>query len=340
MKALTYLGQEKAVVLDYPLKRVPAGMIRVKIHYCGVCGTDISIFRGTHPRAKAPLILGHECSGRVIETPKETSLKMGDRVLLYPQISCGKCFACRNGMENICEKINYYGIDRHGGMAEYLDVSEDYLLSLPDCISDKAAAVLEPFAVARHALERSGIKAGDTAFIIGAGPIGLLLAIALRYYGVTDICFSEINRAIRDRCTDMGFPVIDPNNVYPVDFCREWTGGDGADYVFECSGSAAVTETMTLLCHPGGTICVVATHKKLEPVRLQDVMFREIRILGIRGYSRKEYQQTVDFATTFGEELEKVVSHIIPLEESEKVFDLIADPLIPSAKVLIDCQAK
>ena len=168
MKALVYAGPKKAELRDVETGEKKEGQIKIDVTYCGVCGSDIGIYLGTHPRAKAPLVFGHEFLGVAAEDGKR--IKKGDRVVPYPLLSCGHCKACRNGNEHVCNTLGLIGIDVDGGMCESVYVDEDVLYKVPEGVSDKAAAVIEPLAVLVHAIHMSGFEPLDTAVVAGAGP--------------------------------------------------------------------------------------------------------------------------------------------------------------------------
>lgn len=135
MKALIYAGPKQAVLKDVPAPAAREGAVKVDVKYCGVCGSDIGIYLGTHPRAKAPLVFGHEFLGVVAEDGKK--FKKGDRVVAYPLLSCGHCRACRTGSAHVCNTLGLIGIDVDGGMCEELYVDEDVLFKVPDGVSDR-----------------------------------------------------------------------------------------------------------------------------------------------------------------------------------------------------------
>lgn len=148
MKTLVYAGPGKVEVQEKPFPELRPGQVRIKVHYCGICGSDIGIFSGKHPRAKAPLVLGHEFIGIIEETAEDSKkFKKGDRVAPYLLLSCGECFACANGIPHVCDTLKLIGIDVDGGIAEFICCDEDVLFKLDDGITDKAAAVIEPLAV-------------------------------------------------------------------------------------------------------------------------------------------------------------------------------------------------
>ena len=150
MKALVYEGAKKAVLEDVKDPKKKEGAVKLDIKYCGICGSDIGIYLGTHPRAKAPLVFGHEFLGIVAEDGQK--FKKGDRVVPFPLLSCGQCRACRTGNEHVCNTLGLIGIDKDGGVCERIYVDEDVLYKVPDGVSDKAAAVIEPLAVIVRAI--------------------------------------------------------------------------------------------------------------------------------------------------------------------------------------------
>ena len=336
MKALVYLGPNSAAVKDLPEPEAAVpGQIRLDVRYCGVCGSDIGIYLGTHPRAKAPLILGHEFLGSVAENGK--LFRKGDRVVPYPLISCGKCLPCRSGNAHICNTLGLIGIDVDGGACRTVYVDEDVLFKVPDGVSDKAAAVIEPLAVVIRAIHQSRLKALDTVLVTGAGPIGFLAGLMLRHMGAAKVMISDINESRLKRAAELGMIPVDAAGDVEG-FVREATGGEGADILYECSGAEPVAMQMTDLTRAGGTICLVAQHKEPHRVNLRDLNFREQTLVGTRVYTKEEFRQAVEFTGVLGDELERVVSHVIPLADSPGVFDKIADPGSGAVKVLIDCR--
>ena len=203
MKALVYAGPKQVEVQEVKEPEKQDGKVKLNIRYCGVCGSDIGIYLGTHPRAKAPLILGHEFLGIVAEDGKK--FKKGDRVVPYPLLSCGHCLACRSGNEHVCNTLGLIGIDTDGGMCQTVYTDEDVLFKVPDVVSDKAAAVIEPLAVLVHAIHMSGFEALDTAVVVGAGPIGMLCGIVLKHAGASKIFISDVVEKRLEIAEELGF---------------------------------------------------------------------------------------------------------------------------------------
>ena len=338
MKALVYEGPKKAVVKEVSEPQKRMGTIKVDISYCGVCGSDIGIFLGTHPRAKAPLILGHEFLGIACEDGKR--IKKGDRVVPFPLLSCGHCRACRTGNAHVCNSLGLLGIDEDGGICESAYVDEEILFKVPEQLSDKAAAVIEPLAVIVRTIHQSGWKAFDTAVVIGAGPIGMLTGIVLKHIGASKIFISDVAPQRLDMAKKFGMIPINANEEKLTKRVKDETDGEGCDVLFECSGAASAALEMTEVTRVSGRICMTAIPKKPHEINLRDLNFKEQTLIGSRVYTKEEFAQAVTLAGELESELEMVVSHIVPLDESEKVFDMIADPSYGTVKVVVDCRKK
>lgn len=339
MKALIYTGPERVEVRSVPDPAPRKGAVKVRMTYCGVCGSDIGIFAGKHPRAKAPLVLGHEFVGVVEEIADDVKqFKPGDRVVAYPLLSCGTCLPCRTGTPHVCQTLRLLGIDVDGGIAEYAWVDANVLFKVPGNVSDKAAAVIEPLAVIVRSLHQAKFRPLDSAAVIGAGPIGILTGIMLKHSGASRIIISDIDEARLAMCREFGFEAVNVKEKNLAEYVAAATNGDGVDIVFECSGTESSALEVTRLARVGGCICMTATHKAPHAVNLMDINFKEQWMVGTRVYTKREFELAVPCAASMAADLEKIVSHIVPLSESDKVFAMIADPAVNTVKVLVDCR--
>ena len=211
MKATAYLGPNIVRTIDTGTPHLSDAEVLVRIHAAGICGTDISIAGGHHPRAKAPLILGHEFAGEVVEIkpdPVSTHIRIGDKVTVYPLISCGQCWSCRNGHEHVCRTLRMIGIDFDGGMAEYAKIPLDHTYKLPKTLSYEMGALIEPLAVGVHSVNMAGIESTDFAVVMGAGPIGIIVAVSLRNAGANKIFVTDINRFRLRLAEEFGFETL------------------------------------------------------------------------------------------------------------------------------------
>lgn len=340
MKALVYTAPHSVEVRDVPIPEGRDGAAKVRMTYCGVCGTDIGIFAGKHPRARAPLVLGHEFVGEIDEIRNGSGrFSPGDRVVAYPLISCGKCRPCRTGTPHVCETLKLIGIDRDGGMAGYAWIDEDVLFKVPDDMSDAIAALVEPLAVVVRSLHQARFNLLDTTVVTGAGPIGVLTAIVLKHSGASRIVISDVDAARLELCSTLGFETVNVAEQSLVEHIADTTGGEGVDIVFECSGVESAAAEMTKIARVGGTICMTGIHKAPRAVDLRDMNFKEQLLVGSRVYTKREFELAVAYAGALAADLEKVVTQTVPLSGAAGVFDMIADPSVNTVKVLVDCQA-
>lgn len=331
MKAIVYEGPQKVVVKDVAMPKVKEGEVLVKVKYAGICGTDLNIFAGTHPRAKAPLIPGHEFSGEVVSDGK--ILKQGTRVAAYPLLSCGHCEPCKTGNDYVCDTLGLLGIDCDGAMAEYVPVEESKLIVLPNAVSYELGAFVEPTAVAVHALRENLYTPGDNAIVFGCGTIGLVTALTLRVFGATKIIMVETDESRAILAKSMGFEVINPIGVDLTALAKEKTNGVGFDWVIDCAGVQAVANTLFDVVKVKGKILVIAAYKKPASLPLIQGMFKETSILFTRVYRYKDFAIAADLLQK-EKNYEKIITHVLPLEDGIKGFNLLTTPGTGAVKVM------
>lgn len=338
MKSLVYKAPGMVAVEERGIPSSVRGNVLIKVCYAGICGSDISIASGKHPRAKPSLIMGHEFTGIIseIETNKY-GLKKDDRVLIFPTIKCGACLACRTGHENVCNTLEFIGIDTDGGMAEYASVPIEKLLLIPEGLDYDVATLIEPLACIVHCIRESAAKFTDNVLISGAGPIGLLTGLVLKTMGILNIFVTEIDEYRLSMCRELGLKTIDVKAMDPVAFIKEQTNGEGADILFEASGASQSAVLMTELVRSRGQLVILSIFKQPASVDLRAVNFKEINIIGSRAYTKDEFIQAMKYATHIKKDLAKLISHRVPLKEGNKAFELIGAKGANALKVLIDC---
>lgn len=317
MKSIIYEGAQKVVTGQRDMPAIGDGEVLIKVAYAGICGSDMFIYQGTHPRAKAPLIMGHEFSG-VIEKGHPTLAK-GTPVTVYPLLSCGQCEPCRSGYPHVCNTLKLIGIDCDGGMAEYVKVPVDKVVEIPAGLSLKLGAFIEPVAVGVHAVRRSGYKPGDTAVVFGAGPIGLCVAACLSYFGATRIIVVEANPHRLEVAKALGFTVVDAMNEDISAKVKEYTGGLNADYAFDCAAHPSVQAHIMDVVKVRGTAVVVGSYKKPPEVDLLKVEFKELTVVGIRVYERRDFDIAARILGSGRIDFERMLSVAEP-ERAAQVF--------------------
>ena len=335
MKAIQYLGANKLEVTNVPMPEAPEGWALIKVSHSGICGTDLNIYGGGHPRAKAPLIMGHEFSG-ILEYDTDT-MKKGDRVTIYPLISCGKCAPCQSGNSHVCNTLGLYGIDKDGGMADYAIVPQENLVKLPDGISMEMGALIEPIAVAVHTLRDTGFIPGDNALVFGAGTIGLCVALTLRLFGAREVIVVESDDSRLKLAKELGFETVNPIESDIVSFTASKTNRNGFDHVYDCAGAAPVAMSLLDVVKVRGQIVIVASYKKPAELPLFKGMVKEASIHFVRVYRKKDVEIAAEMAVK--EPLfNKIITHILPVEEAQKGFDLLLTKGTGAVKVMFTFQ--
>ncbi len=331
MKAIRYLGANEIALVQTEVPVAEKDMAKIKVSHSGICGTDLNIYAGTHPRAKAGLVMGHEFSGTLENDVGE--FKKGDRVTVYPLISCGHCTPCKNGNGHVCNTLGLYGIDKDGGFAEYALVPKDNLVRLPDNLSMKIGALIEPIAVAVHTLRETAFTPGDQALVFGAGAIGLCVALTLRLFGARDITVAETDESRLALARELGFQTLNPAKEDVLAFVRKKTNGDGFDTVYDCAGAQAVADLLFDAIKVKGQIVIVASYKKPAALPLFKGMAKELSVRFVRVYRKKDVEIAAEIAAK--EPLyEKIITHVLPAERAQEGFDLLFTKGTGAVKVM------
>ena len=318
MLAARYLGPRHIETEVVPIPIIGSDEALIQVEACGFCGSDMNIMAGTHPRAKAPLTVGHELSGHIVEIGKPGSgWEVGEHVTVYPLISCGSCYACTHNNPHVCRRLRLIGFDVDGGMAEFVKVPIASLVKLPRNTSARVGALIEPLAVAVHGVSRANMQDVGIAVVLGAGPIGLLTALVAQARGASHVLISDVLPSRLKLAQSLGLHAIEAGSEL-LEEVMEMSDANGADVLFECAGHPSSAREMTSLVRSQGTIVNLGVFKKPVEVDMQAVNFKEIEIRGSRVYERKDFQGAIDLAVQFP--LDRIVSHVFSLTEVTLAF--------------------
>lgn len=318
MKAIVYGGPNKVNLNTITMPQTIEGFTLIKTAYAGICGTDLNIFVGSHPRAKAPLVLGHEFSG-VVESG-HPHLSKGTKVTVNPLLTCGECNACLQGKSHVCESLKLVGIDSDGGMSDFVSVPSHCVVALPEKVSLKKGSLSEPIAVAIHAIRQGGYTPGDSAVVFGAGTIGLCVAFCLKHFGCTDLTLIETNEKRIEKAREFGFNTINPTIKNVSEEIESWTKGKGADIVFDCAGHPSVLPYLTDIVKVKGEIVIVAAYKNPAEINLLQGMFKELSIQFVRVYTPVDFKIALNILEK-SDEIDRVVTHVYQPEQAAQSFD-------------------
>ena len=335
MLAAQYLGDRSIDVRDVDTPPLEAGQVRIAVSHVGICGTDLHVLHGSmDSRVTLPAVIGHEMSGVLDEIgPDVEGWSVGDRVTVMPLAWDGTCPACLAGNRHICQNLDFIGIDSSGALQQRWTVPASVLVALPDGVSLEHAALIEPVAVAAHDVRRSEAGPGDRAVVVGAGPIGVLIATVAKARGIS-VVIAEIDPGRRALAEELGLATVDPSALDLTAWVDEWTGGAGADVVFEVSGSGAALASALQLPKVRGTLVVVAIHAQPRQIDLHRVFWRELRILGARVYEREDFEAAAELVASGAIPADRLITQVVPLTEVREAFALLEQG--GAMKVLVD----
>jgi len=326
-----------------------AGEVVVRVATCGICGTDLHEYVAgpivtpvePHPLtgAQNPQILGHEFAGDVVATGAGvTSVAEGDRVAIMPLAYCGHCAYCRRGLQHLCATMGCVGLSHAwGGMAELATVAEYQVVRLPDGVTHRQGALIEPTAVAAYGVERAGVGPGDRVLITGAGPIGALAALCARAAGASAVYVSEPNPARRARAEELEVAtVLDPGATDVPAHLREQDGGLGVDVAIECSGHPAGFSTAIQSLRRRGTLAQTGLFVGEASVEPMLWALNDLTIVGTWCYWVYDFDRIAAQIAAGDLPVERVVTSSVALDDAPDAFERLASGAADEIKVLID----
>jgi (R,R)-butanediol dehydrogenase/meso-butanediol dehydrogenase/diacetyl reductase len=283
--------------------------------------------------------MGHEFSGVIADMPPETfsDLKIGDRVTVYPLLSCGQCYVCKMGLPHVCRDLKLIGIDTDGAFAEYVLAAEDAVIRIPDELSDEEGALIEPLAVCIHAAHMSRLQVGDSVVVTGAGPIGLLMAMVARASGATKVVVTEVARSRIAVAQELGFTVLNAADENLVAQVLGLTKGRGGDVVFEATGHPSVAPYLMELVRIRGQIVQVGIFKQPVPIDMRALNFHEVDLIGSRVYTLEDFDRAIALAAEGQVDLKPMITTVLPLDEGIEGFHVAANAT--SLKVIFEAGA-
>ena len=344
MQAAVYRGVNDVRLETVPVPAVGRGEMLVRVHSCGVCGTDLKkISTGSH---SAPRIFGHETSGIVAAVGEGVSeYRPGDRVMVFHHIPCRECFYCRNRTFAQCPTYKKVGCTAGfepsgGGFAEYVRVMdwivEHGTVRIPDRTSFEQASFVEPINTCMKGIEALRLKKGETVLAIGQGPIGIILSVLAKRAGVTLITSDLYPERLRIGSSFGLDLTIDASRANVIDRVRELSEGRGADAVILAVGGNSLIRTAMDAARPGGRVLLFAQTQHGETViDPAAICVDEKTLVGSYSASVDLQEESIRFVMNREMDLERLISHRFPLAESSQALDLAAHPQPSSMKVMI-----
>lgn len=336
MKCVSISGEKSLVLKDIDVPVSKDGSVVIEVKSCGICGSDIHNWDMGEP---VGLVMGHEFAGTVVDPGARKDLVKGDRVTGLPISPCGKCDACRSGNVQYCpdtwsEAVGL-ALTNPGGYAEYTSCRPDMVRRIPGNVSFDAACMVEPAAVALHAVNLANIKVGDKVLIIGGGVIGLLSAEFARMNGASYIAILETNKKRGRKAVSYGKinEYYDALKEETIPNLLTKTNG-GFDKVIECCGNSAAVSEALMLVKPGGTLVLVGVSATPVTVPLVVGVMREIDIKGAIAYTPYEFDICLKLIAEKKLVVTKYIDDLVPLEAAQESFERLTSGKDSAVKII------
>ncbi len=343
-RAAYMTGIKQIEIRDIEVPKLKDKDVLVKLEYVGICGSDVHYLE--HGKigdfiVNGDFILGHECSGTVVEIGSGVqNLKVGDKVALEPGITCGQCEFCKTGRYNLCPDVEFLATPPyHGSLMNYIAFPENMCFKLPENISTKEGALVEPLAVGLHAAMQGNVKLGDSVVILGAGTIGLVTLLACKAYGATEITIVDVIPKRLEYAKKLGATAT--INAAEADVFAEidkMTNKKGVDIVIETAGSARTISQTPYLIKNGGTIVLVGlAPQDIIEFNFAKIMAKEAQIKSVFRY-RNIYPTAIKAIAKGMIDITGIVTHEFEFDETAKAFDYVINNKQDVVKAVIKIQ--
>lgn len=336
MKAAVFKEKDLMAVIDVPKPAAAAGEVVLKVHTCGICGSDLHACQfgmGLRPDS----VMGHEFCGEIHEVgPSVSGYSVGDRVTSLPYIACGVCDECKRDDAMHCANLRGLGLGQlPGAYAEYVVCGARSLLKLPHNVSSREGALVEPLSVGLHGVNRANIKPGAGVVVMGAGPIGLSALIWAKARGARAVVVSELAPGRTNLAMKLGATaVINPNKENPADKVKSITGR-APDVVLECIGVKSTLGQAIGMVGSHGQVVVVGACMEPDQIVPLVCLMKEVRVDFVLAYTHAEFQETIDALASGKINATPMITDVIAVDEVPAMFTALKQPG-SRAKVIVE----
>lgn len=338
-QVMTAPGKIEFREIETPVPK--AGEVLIRIMKIGVCGSDIHVWHGKHPFTSYPVTQGHEVSGEIAALGAGVeNLEVGQKVTIQPQVVCGKCYPCRQGKYNLCETLKVMGFQTTGVASEYFAVDAAKVTPLPQEMSFDEGAMIEPLAVAVHAVRKFGDMQGMRVAVLGAGPIGILVAQAAKGMGAESVLITDISDLRLEKARQCGVDFC--VNTREADFGEALVssfGPDKADVIYDCAGNNVTMGQAIRCARKGSTIILVAVFAGMAEVDLAVLNDHELDLNTTMMYRNEDYLEAIELVRAGKVDLKPLISKHFAFRDYAEAYRYIDENRETTMKVIIDVQA-
>lgn len=340
MKQQVMIAPRKIQFRDIPIPEVKKDNVLVKMMRIGICGSDIHVYHGTHPLTFYPVTQGHEVSGMVEKVGSDVlNVKPGEKVTIQPQVVCGNCYPCTHGLYHICDELKVMGFQTTGMASEFFSVESSKVLKLPDDMSYEEGAMIEPLAVACGALSKVEDVKGMNVTVLGAGPIGNLIAQTIKALGANSVLITDLSDFRLEIAKRVGIDhVVNPLTQNLSGEIVRVFGKEKADLIIECVGSNSTINDAIENARKGTDIIIVGVFSQKPTVDFGSIQDRELRLIGTLMYQTKDFFQAIELVHSRKIALEPLMSDHFPFDDYSKAYQYIEEKKDRVMKVFIDIQ--
>lgn len=340
MKQQVMTAPGEIIFREIEVPPVKADQVKLKMMSIGICGSDIHVYHGKHPFTSYPVTQGHEVSGEVVEVGSEvTAFKVGDKVTVEPQIVCGKCYPCRHGKYNLCEELKVMGFQDVGMASEYFVVDAAKVTPIPQEMTYEQGAMIEPLAVAVHGVKQFGDMNGMKVVVLGAGPIGNLVAQAAKGMGAEKVMITDVSEYRLELAKQCGIDVA--VNTLKQDFNEamlETFGPDKADVIYDCAGNNITMNQAIRHARKGSVIVLVAVFADMATVDLAVANDHELDIKSTMMYRHEDYVDAIELVNVKKVVLEPLITKVFPFEQYKDAYEYIENNREKAMKIIVNVQ--
>lgn len=340
MKQQLMIAPGEIIFREIEIPPVKADQVKLKMMSIGICGSDIHVYHGKHPFTSYPVTQGHEVSGEVVEVGSEvTAFQVGDKVTVEPQIVCGKCYPCRHGKYNLCEELKVMGFQDVGMASEYFVVDAAKVTPIPQEMTYEQGAMIEPLAVAVHGVKQFGDMKGRKVAVLGAGPIGNLVAQTAKGMGAEKVMITDVSEYRLDLAKQCGIDVA--VNTLKQDFNEamlEAFGPDKADVIYDCAGNNITMNQAIRHARKGSVIVLVAVFADMAKVDLAVANDHELDIKSTMMYRHEDYVDAIRLVNEKEVMLEPLITKVFPFEQYKDAYEYIENNREKAMKIIVNVQ--
>lgn len=326
--------------IEIPVPEITADQVLVKIMKIGVCGSDIHVYHGKHPFTSYPVTQGHEVSGEIVKLGENVkNFTVGQKITIQPQVVCGKCYPCRHGKYNLCEELKVMGFQTTGTASEFFAVDAAKVTALPEEMSYDEGAMIEPLAVAVHAVKRAGDVKGMKIAVLGAGPIGILVAQTAKGLGAESVMITDVSDIRLEKAKECGVDFC--INTKDKDFGEamlENFGPDKADVIYDCAGNNITMGQAIKYARKGSTIILVAVFAGMAEIDLAVLNDHELDLNTSMMYRNEDYVDAIRLVNEGKVALKPLISKHFAFKDYKAAYEYIDANRETTMKVIINVQ--